>query len=65
MNGKNRLQRLALAGAFMAVGASAAMAGTDATVITTTAEGAFASIASLCVAIGTFFVVYKLVKRIK
>lgn len=42
-----------------------AMAGTDATVITDAAETAFTSIATLCVAIGTFFVVYRLVKRVK
>lgn len=42
-----------------------AMAGTDATAITTSATSAFADIATLCVAIGTFFVVYRLVKRVR
>jgi len=49
----------------LALTAGAAMAGTDATVITTAAESAFTDIATLCVAIGTFFVVYRLVKRVK
>lgn len=45
--------------------AVAAQAGTDATTITSSATAAFADIATLCVAIGTFFVVYRLVKRVK
>jgi len=54
----------------LAVGALAfapvmAMAGTDATAITTAADTAFGPIATLCVGIGTFFVVYRLVKKIK
>jgi len=49
----------------LAAGAAGAMAGTDATVITTAAESAFLDIAGLCVAIGTFFVIYRLVKRIR
>ena len=43
----------------------AAMADTDATSIVTAATAAFASVAALCVSIGTFFAVYKLVKKIK
>jgi hypothetical protein len=46
------------------VSAVASMAGTDATVITSSASTAFTDIATLCVAIGTFFVVYRLVKKI-
>jgi hypothetical protein len=64
-NGKNRFVGALLALALLVVGSVSAMAGTDATVITTAATSAFADIATLCVAIGTFFVVYKLVKRIK
>jgi hypothetical protein len=37
----------------------------SATDITTAATTAFGGVATLCVAIGTFFVVYRLVKRIK
>jgi hypothetical protein len=44
---------------------AAVHAGTDATAITTEATSAFADIATLCVAIGTFFVVYRLVKKIR
>ena len=39
-------------------------AGTDATAIIDGATTAFASVAALCVSIGTFFVVYSLVKRV-
>lgn len=49
-------------GATLAAGS--AMAGTDATAITTAATDAFTDIATLCVAIGTFFVVYRLVRRV-
>lgn len=59
------MRKLLGAGLVLGLGASAAMAGTDATVITTAAETAFTSIATLCVAIGTFFVVYRLVKRVR
>lgn len=59
-----RLRKLGLI-ALTAVVPVAAMAGTDATAITTAADSAFADIATLCVAIGTFFVVYRLVKRVK
>jgi len=45
--------------------AATAQAGTDATAITTAAEAAFPPVATLCVAIGTFYVVYRLAKRIK
>lgn len=65
MHVKNRMQRLALVGGFLAISGAAALAGTDATAITTAATTAFADIATLCVAIGTFFVVYRLVKRVK
>jgi hypothetical protein len=50
--------------ALMVLGVGSAMAGTDATVITSTASTAFTDIATLCVAIGTFFVIYRLVKKI-
>jgi hypothetical protein len=43
----------------------AAHAGTDATAITAATSTAFVDIATLCVSIGTFFVVYRLVKRIR
>jgi hypothetical protein len=38
---------------------------TDASVMTDTATTAFAGVATLCVSIGTFFVVYRIVKKIK
>jgi hypothetical protein len=56
--------KLIVGGAAVVVG-SAVQAGTDATVITGSASTAFTDIATLCVAIGTFFVVYRLVKKIK
>ena len=62
---RSQLSRFGLVAALVAVSSVAAMAGTDATVITSTATTAFADIATLCVAIGTFFVIYRLVKRIK
>lgn len=37
----------------------------DATAITSAASSAFTGVATLCVVIGTFFVVYKLVRRIR
>src|ERR1019366_742002 len=54
---------LVLFGVFMA--AQMARAETDATAITTAVTAAFAAVAALCVAIGTFFGVYRLVKKIK
>jgi len=45
--------------------ASQAQSGTDATVITTSASSAFVGVAGLCISVGTFFVVYRLVKRVK
>ena len=63
MKMNKRVQLLAVAGLVL-VGACSAMAGTDATVITSTASTAFTDIATLCVAIGTFFVIYRLVKKI-
>jgi len=45
--------------------ASSLHAQTDATVITTAVTTAFVGVAGACVTIGTFFVVYRLVKRIK
>jgi len=55
---------------FVVVGVTAAgmavcRASTDATDIIDAATTAFASVATLCVAIGTFFVVYKLVRKVK
>jgi hypothetical protein len=44
--------------------ANRVQAGTDATEIITAATTAFASVATLCVAIGTFFIVYRLVRRV-
>lgn len=61
---KNRWAALLL----LAIGflvAPAAMAQSDATTITTAASGAFGGVATLCVTIGTFFAIYKLVRRIK
>lgn len=58
------MRKLATLGV-LALSGAALMAGTDATVITTAADAAFVDIATLCVAIGTFFVVYRLVKRIR
>jgi hypothetical protein len=64
MNGKPTVLRLALVAALLLV-AVGAQAGTDATVITSSVNTAFADIAAACIAIGTFFTVYKLVKRIR
>jgi hypothetical protein len=58
------LALLTLALAFAAAHVQA-QTGTDATVITTAATTAFIGVAGLCVSIGTFFIVYRLVKRIK
>ena len=59
-----QLKKLAVVGAV--IGAPLlAMAGTDATTITSAASSAFTDIATLCVAIGTFFVIYRLVKRVR
>jgi hypothetical protein len=60
--GRNRVALLALL-AFI-VSSVGVMAGTDATAITTAASSAFTDIATLCVAIGTFFVIYRLVRRV-
>jgi len=65
MQRKVSMKKALLGSSLVLLAAVSAMAGTDATVITTTATDAFADIATLCVAIGTFFVVYRLVKRIK
>jgi len=40
------------------------LAETDATSITTAVVNAFAPVATICVAMGTFWVVYRLVRRI-
>lgn len=45
--------------------AIASQAQTDATVITSSASTAFVGVAGLCISVGTFFVVYRLVKRVK
>lgn len=45
--------------------ATSAHAQTNATDIVTSASTAFTAVAGLCVTIGTFFVVYRLVKRAK
>jgi len=42
-----------------------AYAGTDATAIVDAAESAFVAVATLCVTIGTFFIVYRLAKRVR
>jgi len=47
------------------VWAQAAQAGTDATAITTAASSAWTSVAELCVLIGTFVVVYRLVRKVR
>jgi len=63
---KIRVSRLAVL-ALLAFVASCVtvQAGTDATAITTAAETAWASVASLCVLIGTFVVVYRLVRKVR
>lgn len=58
------LKKAAVVVGTLAVGAVGAMAETDATTIVTSATTAFGSIATLCVSIGTFFVVYRLVRRV-
>jgi hypothetical protein len=61
---RSKLQKMLLVLGVCAL-AAAAHAGTDATAITTAASSAFTDIATLCVSIGTFFVVYKLVRRVR
>jgi len=51
-------------GAVVIGSAVAANAQSDATTIITSATTAFSSVATLCVTIGTFFVVYRLVRRV-
>jgi len=63
--GKNGVGVLLALALLVLVGSVSAMAGTDATVITSSVNTAFADIAAACIAIGTFFTVYKLVKRIR
>jgi hypothetical protein len=62
---RKMLQKASLVAGVLVVGGVAAHAGTDATVITSSVNTAFADIAAACIAIGTFFTVYKLVKRIR
>ena len=51
---------------FLVFGVLAASAeGTDAAAMTATATTAFTAVATLCVSIGTFFVVYRIVKKIR
>jgi hypothetical protein len=50
---------------FVLMAAYSAMAQTDPTVITTSATTAFVGVATLCVSIGTFFVGYRIIKKIK
>lgn len=44
---------------------ASASAQTDATAITTAVGTAFTGVATLCVSIGTFFLVYRMVKKIR
>ena len=60
----NRWGLWALVALLTLVGGASSYAGTDATAIIDGATTAFASVAALCVSIGTFFVVYSLVKRV-
>jgi len=53
-----------MTGAVLGASAMAASAQTDATAIVTSASTAFTSVATLCVTIGTFFIVYRLVRRV-
>lgn len=58
--------KLAIVGAGAVVlGGVAAHAQTDATAITTAVSLGFVGVATLCVSVGTFFGVYKMVKKIK
>ena len=50
---------------FLVFGVLAASAQTDAAAMTATATTAFTAVATLCVSIGTFFVVYRIVKKIR
>lgn len=59
-----KLKKLGIIAGTIVAGTTAAMAETDATTIVTSATTAFGSIATLCVSIGTFFVVYRLVRRV-
>lgn len=59
------LRTMALLLAFALAMVSSAYAGTDATEIITDATSAFTSVATLCVAIGSFFIIYKIVKKVR
>jgi len=50
---------------FVAFAVSSALAQTDAGAIVTSAGATFTAVSTLCVTIGTFFVVYRLAKRVK
>jgi hypothetical protein len=56
--------KYSVAGAALLGVAVSSQAQTDATTIITSATSAFALVAGLCVSIGTFFVVYRLVKKV-
>lgn len=62
---KNKMKNLIVGMLLVAGFAVGVHAQTDATSIVTAVTAAFALVAASCVSIGTFFVVYRLVKRIK
>ena len=67
MKNKNRMQRLALLGAFLAMSAGSALASgePDASSIVTTATNAFNTVGTLIASVVGFFVVVKIVKWIR
>jgi hypothetical protein len=62
---KNKMNKVIVGSLLLAGAAGSVYAQTDATSIVTAVTAAFALVAAACVSIGTFFVVYRLVKRIK
>jgi len=61
---KNMFQKLALVGAFLALGAVGASAQTEANAIITSVQDAFDLLVPVTIAIVTFFVVIRLAKRV-
>lgn len=59
------MKKILIVAGLVGVGALAANAQTDATAITTAVSSAFTGVATLCVSIGTFFLVYRMVKKIR
>ena len=63
--GRRNYAALLILGAIFGYGTAIASAQTDATAITTAVSTGFVGVATLCVSVGTFFGVYRMVKKIK